>query len=461
VACVLKLLSSSEETVPEPSDLPWQIRHIDLAEAVVPLDAGAPVAGIMVVFWWKDVPLGQSYIPAERLPFSGGALRVLASELATMAIGDRLYEEGFNAQLPEYAPQPRRPTGIEPLAPPENPFMEAADRVHRLAGNRTEMSTSVIICTRDRPDDLRTCLQSLTRLEELPTEVIIVDNAPKTDSTRRVVDDAAGGSLPLRYVLEEQPGLSTARNAGITAAGGDIIAFTDDDVQVHPAWLSRLCAGFTSEDVMAVTGLILPSELETTAQQMFQWNHGGYSWSFRPLEFDGEFFERTRWRGTPVWHIGAGASMAFRSDVFTRLGGFDERLGAGASGCSEDSELWYRILAGGGVCRYEPSSVVFHTHRRSMDGLERQLHDYMQGHVTALFAHFERSKHPGDLLRAGFWLPRYYGGWILRRMLGRKGGPSLLDAQVRGFLNGFAYYARNRNAPSAPSFSDRSPSAKK
>ena len=100
---------------------------------------------------------------------------------------------------------------------------------------------------------------------------------------------------------------------------------------------------------------------------------GGFSAGFVPLVFGQDFFTKTRPFGVPVWRIGAGASMAFRRAVFTAIGTFDERLGAGASGCSEDSELWYRLLAGGWECRYEPSAVVFHCHRSSWKALERQI----------------------------------------------------------------------------------------
>src|SRR5438034_287760 len=79
-------------------------------------------------------------------------------------------------------------------------------------------------------------------------------------------------------------------------------------------------------------------------------------------------------RGVPVWRIGCGANMAFRRAAFAKVGLFDTRLGAGASGCSEDSELWYRLLATGGVCHYEPSAVVYHYHRSDWSSLRRQAH---------------------------------------------------------------------------------------
>ena len=393
------------------SILPWHIRHLDLKDGATALEADAESAGLLVVFWWGDVPLGQAEIPARRLPLPAGAVRAIALDAVTPAVGDRLFEQGFQARLPEYAAPTPTPPGVDALRRIDDPLAEAVARVTALEAAAPDNSAAVVLCTRERPDDLRACLASLATLDPGPDELIVVDNAPTTDATRRVVEGAVERGQAVRYVLEPRPGLSVARNAGLRASTAEIIAFTDDDVAVHPKWLLRLRAAFTGPEVMAVTGLMLPAELETEAQQLFQWNHGGYSWSYRALTFDQTFLDRTRWRGTPTWHIGAGASMAFRREAFAHVGGFDERLGAGASGCSEDSELWYRILAAGYTCRYEPASVVFHTHRRSMEGVERQLHDYMQGHVTALLAQYEHARHPGDLLRAGYWLPT-----LLRRV---------------------------------------------
>ena len=82
-----------------------------------------------------------------------------------------------------------------------------------------------------------------------------------------------------------------------------------------------------------MTGLVLPSSLATPAQRFFQFDMGGFGSSFLPLRFDGSFIEEQRPHGPQVWRIGAGANMAFRGSVFARVGLFDERLGAGASGC--------------------------------------------------------------------------------------------------------------------------------
>ena len=87
-------------------------------------------------------------------------------------------------------------------------------------------------------------------------------------------------------VRERRPGISAARNAGVAAATGEIIAFTDDDVRVDPLWLRAIGERFASDSAIeAVTGLILPAELETPAQVWFERYYGGFSGerTFAPL----------------------------------------------------------------------------------------------------------------------------------------------------------------------------------
>jgi hypothetical protein len=110
-----------------------------------------------------------------------------------------------------------------------------------------------------RPDQLRRCVQRLVTLDHPDYDVIVVDN-------RRV----AGPPLELpgaRVVREPRPGISAARNRGLAEATGEIVAFTDDDVDVDRRWLRAIGERFACQpEVAAVTGLVVPLELETEAQ---------------------------------------------------------------------------------------------------------------------------------------------------------------------------------------------------
>jgi GT2 family glycosyltransferase len=389
---------------------PWKILHLELSEEIPPLPAEPNCQGIYVVFWWHGVPLGHQEILTAQLPMPATQLENLVIQAITPAVGDRLLSHGFQAPLSEhsaYQPQVVFPD-FHSLSALERPLAQFRERWLNTGVASVTETVSVVICTRDRPEQLVRCLQSLQNLSHPPQEVVVVDNAPTTDKTRQLVSKMSG----VRYLQEPRPGLSVARNTGIRHSTGNMVAFTDDDVIVHPDWIARLLHSFQNPQVMAVTGQILPAELETESQFIFEIGLGNFGWGYRVKTFDQHFFQATKHLGVPVWRIGAGANMAFRRQIFELVGDFDERLGAGASGCSEDSELWYRILAEGWLCCYEPSAVVFHSHRRELDGLKRQMYQYMCGHVAALLIQFARYKHWGNLRRLFWSLPTYYAGLL-------------------------------------------------
>ncbi len=145
-------------------------------------------------------------------------------------------------------------------------------------------------------------------------------------------------------------------------------------------------------------------------------------------------------RGVPVWRIGAGANMAFRREVFRRVGLFDTRLGAGASGCSEDSEMWYRILAARMAIGYEPRAVVWHRHRIDSTAFRKQMVQYMRGHVVALLVQFEKYRHVGNIRRLCTQLPYHYLHRVKRSA--RRGGWNLLVAELLACVWGIFTYAR-------------------
>jgi GT2 family glycosyltransferase len=302
------------------------------------------------------------------------------------------------------------------------------------------LPASVIICTRDRPDQLARCLASFEHQTVAPAEVIVVDNASVDDQTRSVALEA-----DVRYIREDRPGLDIARNSGAAAASCPILVYVDDDTVLHPAWLQRMVAAFDERAIWAVTGQVLPAELETAAQAVFEKAWGGLGKGYERRDYGPAFYEQTRRQGCPAWEIGAGASMAFRREVFDRIGGFDERLDVGAAGCSGDSEYWYRIVCAGGVCRYEPSAVLYHYHRRDFEGLARQLRAYMRGHVAALLVQYERSGELGNVRRLMLVLPRVYARKLSRRLAGvHDSSNCLVGEEIRGVLEGVAYYLTSR-----------------
>lgn len=420
---------------------PYQVLNVDLRNGVPQLVLGSGYQGMFVVLWWHKVPLGNLEISVAQLPMSDWEFANRIAQTIAPTVGSYLLPQGFKAPLPVVSDNPARDQSPNLAA-----LMALTQPLHQLEATQPELAStnavSVVVCTRDRPEQLEHCLRSLQALFQPPQQIVVVDNAPRSDSTRQLV-----ARFPnVQYVLEPRPGLSVARNTGIAHSTGDLIAFTDDDVVVHPNWLIGLQQGFDDAIVMAVTGLMLPAELESEAQIIFQQGVGGPSWGFRALIFDARFFDEMKPRGVPVWRIGAGASMAFRREVFDRLGYFDERLGAGASGCSEDSELWYRVLAAGFSCRYEPRAVIYHYHRKDLDSLKHQAYQYMRGHIAALLIQFDRYHHWGNLRRLAITLPTYYTKLLIRAVLsGFKQRHSTVLTEILGCLSGIKFYLWHRS----------------
>ncbi len=389
-----------------------QIVHVDLARGLPDLSGAADGSDMRVVWWWRDIPLGQDDLNHLGLP-----PRPLAERVAHRVAGpvsDRLGPHAGEAEVL---------SALDQLPRPEAP------------------TASVVICTRDRPEALERCLRSIDEARDRPQELVVVDNG-QSPATHEVV-----ARFPMvRCVREPQPGLSAARNAGLSATSGEVVAFVDDDAEVHPHWLSRLQSAFADPMVMAAAGLVLPAELRTESQLVFESVLRGLGRGFRPRRFDAGFLGRLG--VAPVWEVGAGCNMAIRRLGVELAGEFDERLGAGAAGCSEDSELLYRLLGSGWACVYEPASVVFHHHRADPQALHRQAEAYARGHLAALFVQFAHSRRPGNLIRACVRLPLTFalaaaiesvkqvlqGAGVTPRTLRRPVG-----AEIHGYLRGLAY----------------------
>ena len=405
---------------------PLAVHHLELLKEPLALPPVAPGHGLLLVLWAGALPVGQLRLDAEALPISPQQLREGISRAVAPVVGQRLSLGGFDPPLPELRPSrpPSPPTPASTVGAIRGPLQQI-----RRGPASSALTVSVVVCTRDRPEPLERALRSLTALTPAPDEVLVVDNAPTGSQTRDVVLRCPD----VRYVLEPRPGLSAARNAGLRAAGGEVVAFTDDDVTVHPAWVGRLREAFDGSDALAVTGLVLPAALDTEGQLLFELHMGGFGHEYRTRLFDERWFQGVRHLGAPVWRIGAGANMAFRRQAFELVGGFDERLGAGAAGCSEDSEMWYRVLAAGHSCLYEPAAVVHHHHRSDADAVRLQSRAYLDGHVAALIVQYAAHRDVGSLRRALVGLPRYYVGRLARSV--RRPDPTLAH-ELRGLVSG-------------------------
>ena len=316
---------------------------------------------------------------------------------------------------------------------------------------------SVVVPTNfARPAELRRCLKSLAELDHPDYEVIVVDNRP--------ADAPLADIEGVRVVRESRPGASAARNRGASVATGEIIAFTDDDVQAHPGWLSALGSRFARQPhISAVTGLVVPLELETQAQILFEQSGSGPDRGYAPLTFSragrflvrrcdeqgGQGQVRSLYR---TGEFGIGANMAFRTAVLQASGGFDEALGPGRPTHSgEDLALLVELLAAGHQIGYEPTAIIEHQHRTTMAELDRQIHDYGVGFTAMLTAVALRN--PWHVLGLAAIVP----AWLrsLRAQSSDKSvnraddyPPSLARTELRGMTAGPLAYLRARRVRS-------------
>jgi glycosyltransferase involved in cell wall biosynthesis len=298
---------------------------------------------------------------------------------------------------------------------------------------------TVAVCTRDRPHDLKRCLDALMQLPDIGQEFLVIDNCPASDTTNQLVKNYSR----VRYIREEKPGLNIARNRALIEASHEIVAFTDDDAVPDSNWLNALLKNFSHPLVQCVTGMTMPLELETEAQEAFE-KYSPFSKGFKRVVHKG--FNNP----LSVGHIGAGANMALRKDVVLSVGGFDEALDAGTKTKSGgDHEFFVRLLLAGYYIVYEPEALSWHKHRRTW----KETNDAIRGYGTGVYAYLTRTllveREIGVLKLSYSWFINYQLPDLFRSVFKRPGSKSfkLLLAELRGCIMGpWAYVVSNKKS---------------
>lgn len=306
---------------------------------------------------------------------------------------------------------------------------------------------TVAVCTRDRPTDLALCLEALGRVDYPHLDLLVVDNAPTTDATERLVRTR----FPeVRYIREPRPGLDWARNRAIMEARGEIVAYTDDDVVVDPGWVKAIAAVFANDpEVMAVTGLVVPYELETQAQLFFEW-YGGFGRGFERKWYRVDLQKDWSWPYHGTGQFGTGANMAYRRVLFEQIGYFDPALDVGTvTNGGGDLEMFFRVLKEGHTLVYEPNAIVRHRHRREYSKLRTQI----ANNGIGLYSYFVRSalaypEERSTFIRFGL---RWLWWWNIRRLLISLFRPlrlprDLIWAELWGSFRGLSRYLQARRA---------------
>jgi glucosyl-dolichyl phosphate glucuronosyltransferase len=272
------------------------------------------------------------------------------------------------------------------------------------------MRWSVIICTHNRAGDLKA---NLPRLHELnyplkEYEVLVIDNG-SADETADVIKAAAQFNNTIVYLREDRLGLSHARNRGIVAAKGDLIAFIDDDAWPEGNWLAELEKGFADPRVGCVGGRVVP---------FFSLQNGWPTWLPERLRGFFTVVDYPEKRDLHYPGYPAGTNISFRKKVLSEIGPFSSSLGRNGESLlsMEEVELCLRIERAGHKILYLPDAVVHHAvneARLTRGWVEERC--YWQG-ISAAFLEKEQFSKSKILFKSGKYLLFILVGSLAQRL---------------------------------------------
>ncbi len=217
---------------------------------------------------------------------------------------------------------------------------------------------SLIIATYNRAEALIEALRSVVQ-QTLPSaewECVVVDNRSTDDTAARFAAFAAAHpEKQLRLVREERQGLSHARNCGIAASRGALIAIIDDDERINPDFLAAYVELFDQHpEAISAGGRVIAAYEEMPRPRWMS------RFTEEPIANPMDYGDRVR--EFPVGRIPAGGNMAFRREVFDRFGRFNPELGRVGDRLigGEESDLFERLARAGAKCYYVPDAVMWH-----------------------------------------------------------------------------------------------------
>ncbi len=263
------------------------------------------------------------------------------------------------------------------------PALEAVRRAYAetpFPADQPWPSVSVVVCSHNGGRTIRDCCEGLRDLEYPNYEVIVVDDG-STDDTA-----AIAGEFGWQVILTPSRGLSNARNVGLAAATGEIVAYTDDDARPDPHWLTYLAQTFMATSHAGAGGPNIPPPGDGLIADAVAVAPGG---PMHVLLSDQE-----------AEHI-PGCNMAFRKAALEAVGGFDPRFRS----AGDDVDICWRMLQRGWTLGFSPAAMVWHHRRNSVRTYWRQQKGY--GRAEALL----EMKWPNLYNRLGHltWHGRLYG----------------------------------------------------
>ncbi len=243
---------------------------------------------------------------------------------------------------------------------------------------------SVVVCTYNGSRTLEESLEALERLDYPDFEVIVVDDG-STDASGEIA-----GRFPCRLISTENQGLSAARNTGLAAANGSIVAYLDDDAYPDPHWLRYLALSFLRSDCAGVGGPNLTPEGDGWIADGVA-NAPGNPVHVLVSDRDAE-------------HI-PGCNMAFRRDALVEVGGFDPQFRV----AGDDVDLCWRLADAGLKLEYSAAAIVWHHRRNSVRAFWRQQRGY--GRAEGMLERKWPARH--DEYGHVSWTGRIYGKGVV------------------------------------------------
>ena len=254
-----------------------------------------------------------------------------------------------------------------------------------------ELTSTVIVCTRNRPSELEKCLAGVFEQTMRPSEVLVVDNASQSPGIEEIARRWGA-----KYIYEPRIGLSIARNRGAKESSGDVIAYLDDDAIPRNDWLVNLLDVFRDTAIVAAGGRTIAPQEDPEAHRLCSLIQGPGT-MLEPIVVDRshpEWFEITAFGG-----IGTGMNMAFRRLAFDQWPGFDSRLGL-PDAAGEEQFAVFSLVDRGHKAAYVPGAVVSHPSTYTVEGLRSRYFAacaYATSYILFLFVHAPR--HRKKLLR--------------------------------------------------------------
>lgn len=282
-----------------------------------------------------------------------------------------------------------------------------------------DIRISAVVCTFNRRESLERTLESLENqtLSRDRYEVIVVDSA-SGDSTWAYVSELAAKRKNLIALREETAGLSRARNRGLRAANGAVVAFIDDDAEADPQWLSKIIEAFEAGgcSLGAVGGPVYPV-----------WETGFPSWAPDELL---SLYSIVDWGDKPRYLDGSvqwlvGTNIAFEKALLQSIGGFPVHLGRSGGNLisMEETQVCRRLERLGHPLYYSPD-VIAHHHINNARLCRNWLaaRQFYNGVSAALLEELEAEAAPGlarrSLFSFGYIRPIYHLKLIFQKRAG-------------------------------------------